>query len=177
MSAPFNAPTARPPARPHASARPTPRSMSTAAIAPDSAMTDPTDRSMPPVAMTTVMPTDTSTTVETCSSTFHRFATVAKFGVSQLLTRTSASSAAAAAYVPPTPARRRRALSDIGLAGATGIVPIDSRSGRWFSDCAPVGHRVQQGVLGQVAALEARHVPAVPQDDDSRAALQNLVEL
>merc|ERR1711965_963655 len=48
-------------------------------MVPDSAMTAPTDRSMPPVRITKVMPTARMPTIETCRSTFMMFETEKKF--------------------------------------------------------------------------------------------------
>jgi hypothetical protein len=91
------------------SATTTPRSASTAAIAAAMAIVDPTDRSTPRVAITNVMPTAASTTVDTCNSTFHRLPVVAKFGVNITFTSTRTTSVPSAAYSGPTIHRTRPA--------------------------------------------------------------------
>ena len=52
-----------------------------ASAIPDSASTDPTDKSMPPDTITNVMPTATIALIDVCSRTFSRFDTVRKCGV------------------------------------------------------------------------------------------------
>lgn len=52
-----------------------------AANAPHSAITDPTDRSMPAVRMVNVIPMATIPMMEVCRATFSRFGTVMKFSV------------------------------------------------------------------------------------------------
>lgn len=49
-----------------------------AAIAPESAKTDPTDKSIPPDKMTSVIPSDRHRLTEICRSTFVRLSTVKK---------------------------------------------------------------------------------------------------
>ena len=53
--------------------------------APAIAISEPTDRSMPPVAITSVMPTPTMTIVQTCVRLTASVCAVAKFGVTMRL--------------------------------------------------------------------------------------------
>ena len=66
-------------------------------MAAASAITAPTDRSMPPVATTTAMPRATITTGVTCTSCRRRFDSVAKLGVNTTL---KAMISPSAAYTP-----------------------------------------------------------------------------
>lgn len=50
-----------------------------ATIAPDRASTDPTDKSIPPVRMTSVIPTDIHRLMDVCRSTLNRLSDVRKF--------------------------------------------------------------------------------------------------
>ena len=50
-----------------------------AAIAPERASTEPTERSIPPVSMTSVMPTDMHRFMEVCRRTLNRLSEVRKF--------------------------------------------------------------------------------------------------
>jgi hypothetical protein len=65
-------------------------------VAEAMAITEPTDKSIPPVATTNVMPTATSTVGATCSRTLRKLLRSAKFGVKTMLAATSTTSAAAA---------------------------------------------------------------------------------
>ena len=67
------------------------------ASAPEIAISEPTDRSMPPVAMTSVMPTDTITIVATWVRLTFNVCQVAKFGVTAKLNASSAKMAESAA--------------------------------------------------------------------------------
>ena len=66
------------------------------ASAPAIAMSEPTDRSIPPVAMTSVMPTATITMVPTWVRLTLSVWSVAKFGVKARLKRISSANAASA---------------------------------------------------------------------------------
>jgi hypothetical protein len=74
------------------------------AAAPAMAISAPTDRSMPPVAITSVMPTPTMTIVQTWVRFTDSVCMVAKRGVNARLNAISSSSARSAPY--------RRAASD-----------------------------------------------------------------
>jgi hypothetical protein len=96
MSAPLKRPAASAASSPSRTATPAPASSDAAATADAIAITDPTERSMPPVAMTKVMPTATSTVGETCRRTLRKLFTSKKFGVSRELATRSRTSAASA---------------------------------------------------------------------------------
>ena len=52
----------------------------TIAVTADTASTDPTDRSMPPVRMTTVMPVASTMLIDACRTMFSRLFSVRKLG-------------------------------------------------------------------------------------------------
>jgi hypothetical protein len=99
MSVPLKAPAATETSSASKTATPTPMSRLTAAIAAAIAITEPTERSMPPVAITSVMPTATRTVGATCSRIVRKLLTSAKFGVKIMLATSSKRRAAAAPYV------------------------------------------------------------------------------
>ena len=80
VNSPLTHPSAAPAARaqPHASGAGNPDFAAEAATSEESASTLPTDRSIPPVRMTTVMPSETTPMIDDCRSTFSRLATVKK---------------------------------------------------------------------------------------------------
>ncbi len=67
------------------------------ASAPAIAISEPTERSMPPVAITSVMPTETMTMVATCVRLTFSVWKLAKCGVHAKLKASSAMSAVSAA--------------------------------------------------------------------------------
>ena len=67
------------------------------ASAPAIAISEPTERSMPPVEMTSVMPTETMTIVATCVRLTFSVCQLAKFGVTAKLNASSTRSAVSAA--------------------------------------------------------------------------------
>ena len=96
MSAPLNAPASAAAASASRIATPAPRSSCVAATADAIAITEPTERSMPPVAITRVMPTATSTVGATCRRTLRKLFTSKKLGVKiELMTSRSKSAASA----------------------------------------------------------------------------------
>ena len=107
INVPFSTPTSVPTTQATSTATITPRASMTEATAPAMAITEPTERSMPPVAITSVMPAAARVTVETWSSTFHRLLAVAKFGVNNAFATMSSTSVQAAAYTGPDINRRR----------------------------------------------------------------------
>ena len=80
ISAPFPRPQARPTTRPTAAAAAigSPASCAVPSATPASATIEPTDRSMPPVRITNVIPTATIPMNALCSTTLTRLETVAK---------------------------------------------------------------------------------------------------
>jgi hypothetical protein len=79
---------------------------------PDSARTDPTDRSIPPDTITKVMPTATIALIEVCSRTFSRFETVRKCGVAAHSTTQRTTSPANVPSCRVARTRRRCVVTD-----------------------------------------------------------------
>ncbi len=79
----------------------TPWGINTAAVAAATAITDPTERSMPPAAITSVKPVAASTVVVTCTARFDALAQLTKFGVNNTFPSTRAMSASRAPYLGP----------------------------------------------------------------------------
>src|SRR5690349_21312278 len=78
-------------------------------------MLDPTDRSMPFVAITSAIPSATIAIGTTCTSCSRRFATLAKFWVNR---RLKPSRTASATYTPWSEIRRRTTAVRAGAAAA-----------------------------------------------------------
>ena len=87
LNQPRKVPASVPPIRAPTSENPTKRFMSgisapnfniPAVTAPENANMEPTDKSMPPVNITRVIPTDITTFTEICRITFHAFSPVRK---------------------------------------------------------------------------------------------------
>src|SRR5215208_322575 len=200
ISAPFSTPTAAAASSASGTATASPRSSCVAATAPAIAITDPTDRSTPPVAITSVIPTATSTTVETWSSTLNRLPVVAKFGVKTAFAATSTTSAANATPVGPADCQRARAARAApAAAGRGGVSPagggdvggaeLDTLGARcvpgvggvagggWARRRAPARHRADDRVLADLPAVQLGHVRAVAQHDHARAPLHQLLQV
>ena len=95
------------------------------------AISDPTERSMPPVAITSVIPTPTIATVATWVRLTFRVRSVRKLSVKAMLKAIRASSARSAAAVGPG-RQTRRDLAAAGDAGrlASGRIRLAGRSCR-----------------------------------------------
>ena len=109
LAAPKSAPTPRPTTT--AAGQGTPPPTSATSVTPTSDMMPPTERSMPPVRMTRVMPKATTERMAAWDMTFSRLATVAKKGTNWPTSNTAAAISAAA-----TIARRQRGLLASGHA-------------------------------------------------------------
>src|SRR3954451_13320974 len=98
-----------------------PAALSTGAATAAMAAVGPTDRSMPPVMMTSVMPSATQALIEDCCRTLSRLALVRKFGLRTANTITIASRPnSVPASRSPTLRPNRRGL--VAAAAATPLV-------------------------------------------------------
>ncbi len=113
---PQPAPTARASAADGPSGQPQ-RVMAIPSIEPESASTEPTDRSIPPAMTTTVMPTATTTRSGTWLMTIWRVCQVQKLRLARPKTPTSARSTSSRPRLSPNPARRGRIRVGRGRVG------------------------------------------------------------
>src|SRR3989442_3714268 len=109
LTSPSSAPTARPPPMPTSTGRPA--ASSPAITAPESASTEPTLRSMPPVRITNVMPAAMTALMETCRAMLSRLLIVRNDPLST--ERTMRSSAKARAMPKRRSTLRRRARGSL----------------------------------------------------------------
>src|SRR5215208_4224565 len=143
------------------------------ASAPAIAMSDPTERSMPPVAMTSVIPTPTITMAQTCVRLTLRVCQVAKFGVKAKLNRIRRASATTAPY------RLRNVLQSKPrerLAGRAGAA-ISAIRRLLATLVMPMRHGGHDGGLADGVALQVRDRPAVPEHEDAARRLDDLLKL
>jgi hypothetical protein len=95
MMKPASSPARRPKASAAATPKAggTPREISVAQVMPATPITEPTDRSIPPVSSTNVSPTAQMPMIDTCRSTLRRFAPVRKTSLLAVKTSTRISRA------------------------------------------------------------------------------------
>src|SRR5688572_24077134 len=119
-------------------------------------MSAPTERSMPPVAMTRVIPTPTITMAQTCVRLTLRVCQVAKFGVMARLTRINSARAIQAPWrVSRLPMSKR----DVLCAG--GSVVADSAIGSLLGFLMPMCHGGHDRLLIHGIALQLRSRVAI----------------
>src|SRR4051794_487238 len=139
------------------------------ATAPEIAISEPTDRSMPPVAITSVMPTATMTMVATWVRFTLSVCQVAKFGVTAKLNSRSSPRAASVPYRDSRAPRRLGTCTNRAgrLASATGEL----------GTAVPVGHRGHHGKLAKLGAGQLGHGAPIPQDEHPVAPFDDFLDL
>src|SRR3954447_12345800 len=142
------------------------------ARAPAMAMSAPTERSMPPVAITSVMPTATITMVQTWVRLTFSVCHVAKFGVIAKLTRRRSARAS------HDPWRVRNVFSSKRGAFCTGaggrVVAVSAMGGLPIS-LMPMSHGGHHRSFAHGIALEFGHGMSVAQDEDAACSLHHLL--
>src|SRR5918995_6483591 len=140
------------------------------ASAPAIAMSEPTERSMPPVAITRVMPTPTMTMAQTCVRLTLSVCQVAKFGVKARLNAIRAASAIRAPKRVRTvltcgPGRRPGAAAAAISAIRAPALPVAMR------------HCGHDGRLRDLRSGKRRDARSLAQDDDAARRVDHLLEL
>src|SRR5215204_5977162 len=174
-SAAMAAPFARPHAAPAATAPKTPAAggappaIKSAPATPARAITDPTDRSMPPEAITTVMPIAMIVMTAVCRATPARFPGERNFGSNAATTTHSAMRLANG--------RNRFTQSDIDAPGLTHRFNASFVQLLYKSACVTISFSralalLQRGVpehllLGRLSGIELGHQPPAPHDEDA----------
>src|SRR4051794_25902722 len=138
------------------------------ASAPLIAMREPTERSMPPVAMTSVMPTPTTTMVQTWVRLTFSVSSVAKWGVKA---RLKAISNSRARSVP------KRARSWPGRGAAAAGATSRASATRGHLRTLAVRHGGHDGRLGDGLARQLGHAHPVAEDGNAVRALDHLLKL
>ena len=140
-----------------------------ASVAADSAMTAPTDRSMPPVATTTAMPSATITTGVTCTSCRRRLLSVAKLGVNNML---NAIMIPSAAYTPWVRRLTSRAPLTDHLGGGHG-----SPSARVLGVARVARHQLHDPVFVDLVPIELADDGTVLEHDHTGRSLDHVFQL
>src|SRR3954451_19304954 len=141
------------------------------ASAPAIAISAPTERSMPPVAITSVMPVATMTMVATWVRLTLIVNGLRKLGVKTMLYAISASRAISAPYVSPTARNRSGRTSRRAGRGTVVSTLAKRRPFRRRRVRRTLGHRRHDRVFADASVRQLGHVAPIAQDHHPVTAL------
>src|SRR3954447_3378770 len=147
------------------------------ASAPEMAMSEPTERSMPPVAITSVMPTPTMTVVQTWVRFTLSVCQLRKFGVTAALNRTSASRASGGPWRSRNVCRSSRRTGFVGTMAASRISITRSTAPDLIRETGAVRHRGHHRILTHILANQFGDGDAVAEHEDVACRLHQLFDL